>query len=72
MQSQIWQNSLGSFPKQTIQHYSNLSLHPNTADAADASSAEEAEVDWFYEDLQGFLEVIPKKKKKDQLFSIGN
>ena len=27
------------------------------------TDAKEAEVDWFYEDLQGFLEVIPKKKK---------
>ena len=25
------------------------------------SNAEEAEVEWFYEDLQDFLELIPKK-----------
>ena len=32
------------------------------------SSAEEAEVEWFYEDLQELLELIPKK---DVLFIIG-
>ena len=26
------------------------------------SNAEEAEVEWFYEDLQDLLELIPKKK----------
>ena len=31
--------------------------------------AEEAEVDWFYEDLQDLLELIPKK---DVLFIIGD
>ena len=29
---------------------------------APPSNAEEAEVDWFYEDLQDFLELTPKKK----------
>ena len=33
------------------------------------SSAEEAEVEWFYEDLQDFLELKPKK---DVLFIIGD
>ena len=33
------------------------------------SNAEEAEVEWFYEDLQELLELIPKK---DVLFIIGN
>ena len=28
------------------------------------TNAEEAEVEWFYEDLQDFLELTPKKKKK--------
>ena len=28
---------------------------------APPSNAEEAEVEWFYEDLQGLLELIPKK-----------
>ena len=34
------------------------------------TNAEEAEVDWFYEDLQDFLELTPKKK--DVLFIIGD
>ena len=29
VQSQKWQNDLGSFPRQTIQHDSNPSLGPN-------------------------------------------
>ena len=33
------------------------------------SSAEEAEVEWFYEDLQDLLELTPKK---DILFLIGD
>ena len=33
------------------------------------TNAEEAEVEWFYEDLQGLLEIIPKK---DVLFIIGD
>ena len=36
---------------------------------APTSNAEEAEVEWFYEDLQGLLEVTPKK---DVLFIIGD
>ena len=28
------------------------------------TNAEEGEAEWFYEDLQDFLELIPKKKKK--------
>ena len=36
---------------------------------APTSSAEEAEVEWFYEDLQDLLELTPKK---DVLFIIGN
>ena len=36
---------------------------------APTSNAEEAEVEWFYEDLQDFLEVIPPK---DVLFTIGD
>ena len=35
---------------------------------ASTSNAEEAEVEWFFEDLQDFLEVTPKK---DVLFIIG-
>ena len=33
------------------------------------SNAEETEVEWFYEDLQDFLELTPKK---DVLFIIGD
>ena len=36
---------------------------------APTSKAEEAEVEWFYEDLQDFLELTPKK---DILFIIGD
>ena len=36
---------------------------------APTSKAEEAEVEWFYEDLQDLLEVTPKK---DVLFIIGD
>ena len=35
---------------------------------ASISDAEEAEVEWFYEDLQDLLELTPKK---DVLFIIG-
>ena len=54
MQSQKRQNDLCSFPgKQfnitVIQAY------------APTSNTEEAEVEWFYEDLQDFLELTPKK-----------
>ena len=36
---------------------------------AQASNAKEAEVEWFYEDLQDLLELTPKK---DVLFLIGD
>ena len=36
---------------------------------AQTSNAEEAEVEWFYEDLQDLLELTPKK---DVLFIIGD
>ena len=36
---------------------------------APTSNAEEAEVEWFYEDLQDLLELTPKK---DALFTIGD
>ena len=62
MQSQKQQNDLCLFPRQTIQYHSNPSLCPN-------SNAEEAEVGWFYEDLQDLLELIPQK---DVLFIIGD
>ena len=37
---------------------------------APTSNIEETEVEWFYEDLQHFLELTPKKKKV--LFIIGD
>ena len=36
---------------------------------ASTTNAEEAEVEWFYEDLQDLLQLIPKK---DVLFIIGD
>ena len=62
MQSQKRQNDLCLFPRQTIQYHNNPSLcaHHN---------AEEAEVVWFYEDLQDLLELT---HKKDVLFIIGD
>ena len=44
MQSQKQQNDLCSSPRQTIQYHSNPTLWP-------ANNAEEAEIEWFYEDL---------------------
>ena len=38
---------------------------------APTSNAEEAEVEWFYEDLQDLLELTPKKKKKSCPFHHG-
>ena len=52
--NQKQQNNLGLFPRQTIQYHSNPSLCPTT-------NAKEAEVEWFYEDLQDILELLPKK-----------
>ena len=63
MQSQKRQNDLCSFPRQIIQYNDNPSLCPT-------SNAEEAEVEWFYEDLQDLLELTPKKKAV--LFIIGD
>ena len=61
MQSQKWQNDLcfqdKSFKITVIQ------IHART------THAEEAEVDQFYEDIQEFLELIPKK---DILFITGD
>ena len=39
---------------------------------APANNAEEATIEWFYEDLQELLKLTPKKKKKDVLFIIGD
>ena len=45
------QNDLSSFPRQTIQHHSIQVYAPST-------NAEEAEVNWFNEDLQN---LTPKR-----------
>ena len=54
MQSQRQQNDLCSFPRQIIQYHSNPSNAPT-------NNTEEAEVEWFYEDLRDRLELTPKK-----------
>ena len=48
------------FPRQAIQHHSNPVYTPTT-------NAEEAEVERFYDDLQDFVELTPRK---DVLFMI--
>ena len=45
-----------------MQKHHNPSLWPT-------SNAEEADVEWFYEDLQDLLELTPKK---DVLFILGD
>ena len=62
MQSQKQQNDLCSFPTQTI-HITVIWVYAPT------TNAEEAEVEWFYKDLQNLLELTPKK---DILFIIGD
>ena len=61
MQYQKRQNDVHSFPKQTFQYHSNLSLCTN-------HNAEEAEVERFNKDLQD-LELTPPK---NVLFIIGD
>ena len=46
-----------------------ISVHFQIQAYAPASNAEEAEVEWFYEDLQDLLELTPKR---DVLFIIGD
>ena len=55
MKSQNPPNDLCSFPRQITQYHSNPSQAPT-------SNVEEAEVEWFYEDLQDLLELTPQKK----------
>ena len=51
----VWKTEyLGSFPRRTIQHHSNLSLCPTP-------KVEETEVEQFYDDLKDLLELTPKK-----------
>ena len=47
MQSQKWQNDLCSFPRKPF-NITVIQIYAMT------SNAEEAEVEWFYEDLQTF------------------
>ena len=63
MQSHKRQKDLCLFPRQIIQYHSNPSVCPNRY-----NNAEEAEVEWFYEDLQDLLELTPPQKV---LFIIG-
>ena len=54
----VWyqrQNDLCSFPRQTI-HMIVIQVYAPT------TNAEEAEVEWFGEELQDLLELTPKKK----------
>ena len=44
----------------------NITVYAPTTDA------EEVEVDQFYEGLEDFLELTPKKKKKDVIFITGD
>ena len=60
MQSQKRQNDVCSFPRQSIQ-ITVIQVYAPTG------NAEEAEVEWFYEDLQDLLELTTKK---DVLFII--
>ena len=53
MQSQKQQNDLCSFPRQNI---TVIHVYVPT------SNTEEAEVEWFYEDLQDLLGLTPPKK----------
>ena len=62
MQSQKRQNDLCLFPSKPF-NITEIQVYPPT------SNAEEAEVEWFYEDLQDLLELTPKK---DVLLIIGD
>ena len=62
MQFQKQQNDFCSFPWPIIQYHGNPSLCPT-------SNTEEAEVKWFYEDLQDLLHLTPKK---EVLFTMGD
>ena len=62
MHSQKRQNDLCSFPRQTTQ-YQVIQVYIPT------SNAEEAELEWLYEDLQDLLELTPQR---DVLYIIGD
>ena len=50
---------LCSFPRQTVQYHSNITA---IQVYASNTNAEEAEVEWFYDDVQELLELTPKKE----------
>ena len=60
VQSQKWQNDLSLFPRQTI-HIPVIQVYAPT------TNAEEAEVEWFCEDLWDLLELAPKKEVEAML-----
>ena len=62
MKAQKRQNDLCSFPDKPF-NITVIQVYAPT------SNAEEAEVEWFYEDLQDLLELTPKK---DVLFITGD
>ena len=62
MNAQKRQNDLCSFPDKPF-NITVIQVYAPT------SNAEEAEVEWFYEDLQDLLELTPKK---DVLFITGD
>ena len=62
VQYQKWQNNLCSIARQPFK-ITVIQLYDST------TNAKEAEVEWFYEDLQDLLELTPKKIV---LFIIGN
>ena len=55
MQSQKWQNNLVHFQGKPF----NIIV---IQDYDSATNAEEAEVEWFYDDLQDRLELTPKRE----------
>ena len=66
VQSQKWQNDLGSFSRKCVHFTSNFTVIQVYAPTTDAK---EAEVDCFCEDLQHLLELT---WKKDALFNAGD
>ena len=54
---------------QTHVHQVGDAIQPSHPLLSPSSNAEEAEVEWFYEDLQDLLELTPRK---DVLFIIGD
>ena len=62
MQSQKRQNDFSWFPRKPF-NITVIQVYAPTG------NAEEAEVEWFYKDLQDLLELTPKK---DVLFIIGD